>query len=507
MVNVTFTKQFLKEKIFSHPQYPSLLCLTDTLEEYGIKTIPVSIGVERLIEIPLPAIVQVSNLNGSNFNIITSISKDKVTFYDENGRLKDLSSLEFQKNWTGVSLLIESLNGSRDPEIYNKVKTNRFIKSSFLIVCLSFLLLLIRSIIISEVSVLMLSYFLLKVLGISVSFILLWYQQDKENPSLKKFCTSSKNVDCNSILESKKFQWLDGGINLSLIVFSYFIAGLGSLIILNFSNITFLAWLSLVTFPVVILSFYFQAFVYKKWCKFCLLIQALLISECFFVAIGSFWKGDLNPDGGLLFLFLFVCVIIAGVLIKPMIRLQEQVFQSKRQLSKLKSNKELFQFSLSRSKKMINDSQGIGILLKGKNPKYDIIKVCNPYCGPCSLIHPELENLFDKGNINLQIIFSSSGGDERKEKTVQHLMAVDSKGSLDYMRSALDDWYGTERKDYNEFAIKYPIYEDLSKQKEKIIAMDQWCKQESILQTPTLFINGYELPSTYSISDLKYLLY
>lgn len=43
---------------------------------------------------------------------------------------------------------------------------------------------------------------------------------------------------------------------------------------------------------------------------------------------------------------------------------------------------------------------------------------------------------------------------------------------------------------------------ELQEQDTKIDAMHDWCKAEQITHTPTLFINGYQLPQEYSIEDL-----
>lgn len=36
--------------------------------------------------------------------------------------------------------------------------------------------------------------------------------------------------------------------------------------------------------------------------------------------------------------------------------------------------------------------------------------------------------------------------------------------------------------------------------------MEKWCKETDIRFTPTIFINGYELPAAYDIEDLNYFL-
>ncbi|REG84551.1 vitamin K epoxide reductase family protein [Algoriphagus antarcticus] len=505
-LRVPHTQQFLKEKILTHPQYPSLLSLSDTLEEYRVESLAAKLGPGRLDELPLPGIVQVSLADGTYFNVITAVSESGITLFDEKGRLKDMPRLDFLKSWTGVCLLVEAGEDAAEPEINQKIRDQRVIKGVAMVCAVSLLLWLGFGIVENGTSGLYLFYFMLKLLGLSISGILLWYQQDKENPTLQKFCSGGKSVDCNSVLDSKTFHLLDGRINPSLLALAYFFAGTGLLGGSAFSAITLLAWLSLATIPVVIYSFYYQAMVIKKWCRFCLLIQGVLVLEVLAVLGGGFLVSGVDVIVVSSLLLLFTGVILGGILIKPMLGLQDKVYKTKRELSKLKSNKAMFELSLSRSKKIQDEPQGLGILLKGKNPKYKVIKVCNPYCGPCSSIHPVLESLFEKGNIDLQILFTPGNGDEQKEKTVRHLLAIESKGNSKLTRQALDDWYGAEKKDYQEFAAKYPMNGELTLQEEKIKLMEDWCKKENISFTPTLFVNGCELPEDYTVDYLKYLL-
>ena len=41
LLGVKSTSKYLKDKILSHPDYPSLLSISDTLEEYQIETLAV----------------------------------------------------------------------------------------------------------------------------------------------------------------------------------------------------------------------------------------------------------------------------------------------------------------------------------------------------------------------------------------------------------------------------------------------------------------------------------
>lgn len=137
-----------------------------------------------------------------------------------------------------------------------------------------------------------------------------------------------------------------------------------------------------------------------------------------------------------------------------------------------------------------------------------IIKVCNPYCGPCAKAHPKLEEVIKQNsNIKLKIIFTSRNtGHDPGAVVVKHLLAIAAKGGNDKTQRALDDWYLANKKDYNDFATLYPMNGELKQQDAKIEAMSEWCKQAEITHTPTIFVNGYRLPENYDVEELKYIL-
>ena len=54
---------------------------------------------------------------------------------------------------------------------------------------------------------------------------------------------------------------------------------------------------------------------------------------------------------------------------------------------------------LVKSRKIETRTEGLGISIYNESAKYHIIKVCNPYCGPCAKAHPVLEDLVNAGKI------------------------------------------------------------------------------------------------------------
>ncbi|MDO8997841.1 MAG: thioredoxin domain-containing protein [Sediminibacterium sp.] len=75
------------------------------------------------------------------------------------------------------------------------------------------------------------------------------------------------------------------------------------------------------------------------------------------------------------------------------------------------------------------------------------------------------------------------------------------------MHQALDVWYTAPIKQYEDFAKKYPLefFEDENLDS-GIKTMSDWCNQNKIIATPTVFIDGYKLPKNYSIDELAYIL-
>lgn len=106
--------------------------------------------------------------------------------------------------------------------------------------------------------------------------------------------------------------------------------------------------------------------------------------------------------------------------------------------------------------------------------KNEIIKVCNPYCGPCSKAHPELEEIIERNpDVKICVVFTATG-EERDMRTapVSHFLAIEGKYGSERAREALDAWYLSEEKNYEQFSSKYPMNGELGEQYDKIKAMD-----------------------------------
>jgi thiol-disulfide isomerase/thioredoxin len=509
LLEVRFTGNYLKEEIISHPQFPSLLTLSDVLEKYHISTLPLKIGKEKLDQIPMPCIVQVRVQGKVYFQTLSRISEDSLGGHDETGKVFNVNREDFLNIWTGVVLAVEKNENAAEPGIEAHLQKEKI--QTFLISGLALFALLAMGFGWYEImgggyGLAAAGFLLLKLSGLVISGLIIWREIDKDNPLVQKLCSGGGKADCNTVLDDTNFKFSDGAISPGSLAFAYFFAGSMTLVtqLPSVSLLPIFAWLSLATLPFVIISFYYQAFKLKKWCRLCLILLGVLLLEMALAWAQQIYQYPIDLSAAASIAFLLIATLLGWIYMKPILDAKDKLYTYKRNLKKLKDDPVIFDSLLSRSKQIRHPTQDLGILLKNESPRYQVIKVCNPYCGPCSEAHPELERLVDAGNIDLQIIFFPNGSmEDLHAKTISHLLAINSKGEPKVTKDALDQWYSAEKKDYAVFAERYPMNGELSQQQEKLLAMKAWCEKEGITHTPTIFINGYQLPKEYSIADIK----
>jgi len=68
-LKIPISKTYLKQQLHCHPDYPSLLSITDTLTDLGIENTTVQIQKDQLHEVTPPFLVHL-NSNGGEFVVI-----------------------------------------------------------------------------------------------------------------------------------------------------------------------------------------------------------------------------------------------------------------------------------------------------------------------------------------------------------------------------------------------------------------------------------------------------
>ncbi|PKP17020.1 MAG: hypothetical protein CVU07_05070 [Bacteroidetes bacterium HGW-Bacteroidetes-23] len=512
-LKVKHTNRFLEDNILSHPDHPSLLCICDTLDKYNIENVAAKIESNKLDKMPLPCMVQLQGVGTTWFCVLTEVSKFGVTYYNQHEKRTRVDKETFLKAWTGVCLLVEVNKNSVEPNIESRLKEKRFTQlmgASLVFLLVSWVTLrFVHAWEVYEHSYFFVAalYFFVKLLGLTVTTALLWYEIDKFNPVLQNFCSGGgKKVSCDAVLDSKYAKILNSDISLSALGFSYFFSTTAGFLIFGLHS-SLIFFFSLITFPVILLSAYYQAFVIKRWCKFCVAVQGLLAIESAIVLGYGLNNQSIDYASLPVLLLLFFISLVGWKAIKPLLNNEKQIQALKIGLGKIKNNPSVLEGLLAKSRKIETKPDGLGLAFKNVNPKYRVLKVCNPYCGPCAKAQPVLDDLYRKGIIDLQVIFTATNAEEDiRAKPVAHFLAIAESADKTTVMESLDKWYTDETKDYDVFAKQYPMNGELQNQSQKIALMQQWCEKEKITHTPTIFINGHELPKEYLVDDLKEVL-
>ncbi|HMJ48198.1 MAG TPA: vitamin K epoxide reductase family protein, partial [Ferruginibacter sp.] len=338
------------------------------------------------------------------------------------------------------------------------------------------------------------------------------YEIDKSNPFVKSLCTAGTQTNCDAVLNSKAsgiagIKWSEAG-------FFYFAASVLFLFSPALSFAEKIPWLAIgatASAPYIFFSIYYQYKVVKQWCPLCLAVQAVLLIE-FVWSVMAYWQGPVwlpvSTVIGITILTSILLPVMAWFFVKPLLHKTKNVDTYEAAYKRLLYNPDYFNQLLQQQQEAPGGWQQLGITLGNPNAANTILKVCNPYCGPCGKAHPELEEIIAHNkDFNLRVIFTAtSSEDDRANKPVTHLLAIAANNNTARTQQALDDWYNADKKDYEAFAAKYPMNGELKKQAAKIDAMDHWCREAGIAATPTIFINGRLLPQDYNINELKNIL-
>ncbi|HEY2583244.1 MAG TPA: vitamin K epoxide reductase family protein, partial [Mucilaginibacter sp.] len=529
LLNVKISESTIKKELEQHPDYPSLLSISDVLKSYGIENIGIKFNHNKFTEIPVPFITQFKSVERGIqfFTVVKDIKENIIHFLDpEKHSWRVLAKDDFLKRCSGVALLTEAGDdaGEKNYVKIRKEEKRKNVLQYFAILFIPVAVVIAGIIALLQYGTSTLLPFVFSIFTLAggvVGALLLWYELDQHNPVLQQICNAGKKVNCSAVLQSKASKV--AGVSWSSIGFSYF---MGMLLLFLFFGITSpvvlsaVSWINAIAVPYVLFSLYYQWHVAKQWCVLCLSAQGLLVLQLTTALLGGWYT--LLPFGAIrdeLFspttLTAFVIPFIITAILVPSLQKAKEGKRYYTELQKLKHNRQIFEALLQKQKEVTENPQGLGIILGNPNAPYKLIKVCNPYCGPCAKAHTPMEELLhNNSDVQLQILFTATNTEgDIKTPPVKHLLAIAANNTEAIVKQALDNWYFAEKKDYETFATKYPMNGELKQQEAKIGAMKNWCDKTTIAFTPTFFVSipnhdgftrYYQLPEIYSVADLKY---
>ncbi|HEY6900860.1 MAG TPA: vitamin K epoxide reductase family protein [Puia sp.] len=498
-LNIHVSKTYFDEQLRSHPDFPSLLSVTDTLDDLGIENIAASVEKEQLQDIPLP--------------FLTHNYEGRLDLIDDRSKL---DSPGFSNGWDGIVLAAEKRDTSNDVDKKSLIERNR--KMYFL----SFLALAITGFSVltlcQNFTTLNLLLLLTSLPGIAVSVLIVFNELGIANELTDPICMQGDKIDCNAIIRSGGLSsWISWG-DIGLV---FFLSQWASLIVFAlFDQLPLLLPVFKIaatgSLGFILFSVYYQWKVAKKWCLLCLSVALLLIVQ--FTAVAAM-QPEWLPSGLTAPIFILLSAIaIFSVWFLVKTNLRKNIELQKKQLvfSRFKNNPKIFSALLKQQRRAEIIPLENELEIASPEAPLKITVACNPYCNPCAHTHTILHQLADKhaGDLSIAIRFtvSESNPGNRKDQAVEKILkSVFSEksrsGNAGYIGTVLGDWFSD--MDLQEFSKKYNAgYQEATEDSVRNTLKNhaRWAADTGIAFTPTVFINGYELPRQYTVADLPVLV-
>ncbi len=488
----------------SHKEYPSLKSVTDSLDYFGIENIAAKVPTEGLDRMPdhFLALINSDATHGIDEMVFVQKKKGKLYYSTTANKKIKTSPSHFTSIWTGTVVAVEEQQQKGTSAWAKQLNFNTL--AAVLIFTIAFTLWTI-----SGVNLLEISYGIISLVGIVAS-----YYVSKEDLGIKDQLTAkvcgviSKNTDgCSTVINSKEGKVFDqfGLGDLSMV---YFI-GLFLLITLTGFNNSFLYTLSLCTLPVILFSYYLQAFKLKQWCLLCLVISFVLLSQ-FAVLQLTFTVWDFSLHYTITAILIAVVTGFSWFYIKKLWKDRLLLQATRTEYYKFKRTKEFFfqalkkkdPYSVSTLDPQINISFG------RKEAPIKIFAVTNPLCGFCQEPFMAYDSLLSKypQDVQLNVIFNVPTDTENKANQISStIIGLYQKNEAEAY-DALKAWF--KDKNVETWQSTYGISPVLFMFPKKVIqAHLEWCVENSINYTPETIINGYSFPrEEYKIDDLQYFI-
>ena len=509
-LKIRFSTGGLQQLLEKHPHYPSLLAISDTLEEWHIYTHAMKISKDRYdaTAFEYPFVAHLS-ADGGQFMLIQRIADGQVHYSNEKHTHAIMKETEFLRIWSGVILYAEAGEDSGEPSYRTGQLRDLLTRMRIPLLLFTILTALLAGIPYSSISTGYGLLLALKAVGVAVCVLLLMHSTDSGNPFIQNLCSLGRKNNCNAILRSEGSS-ITGWLSWSEIGFFYF-AGTLLAMLMAPASMPLLSWLTILALPYTIYSVTYQ-YRHKNWCVLCCTVQVILWAEaaCLWLShkVASVAEIAAIPFRDYCMFCLALLLPVAGwAFIKPFLSRVVQFRPLQQQLNRIKFNSQLFNQVLKQQPCYAVPDKLMPLQIGNPAAQTVITMVSNPFCGPCGTAHHTLNTwLKTRDDLLLKIVFATSGDDnDHRTKVARHFSALAALNDPLLVEKALHDWYTQGSKNYEDWAAQYPVHIN-GELKDITENQKAWCNMADIRFTPTILINGYKLPEPYKPEDIRYLI-
>jgi|AntRauTorckE6833_2_1112554.scaffolds.fasta_scaffold03987_6 uncharacterized membrane protein len=504
-LNIPISGRYVKKLVLSHPEYPSLLSVSDVLERLGISSQIASVNKNQLNKLNPPY-------------LLFQDSQDELILIKSNKQFEKIISQHDAERIIFIKIEPIQLKGTISNERHYNIERRNKWSLSLLFSSLFILLLINLS---SSFSVTNLTLTFTSIAGVIVSAILEAKRIGYSLQEIESFCKTEQGDSCEKVINSKGSKLF--GMSLSQLAFSFFATQL-LVILLNLSQygnlnscLNLLVVGSFLTIPIMVYSLYYQRVKMKVWCKLCLVINGVLLIQILFFST--------HLDSQLLFassiqlseifttslFFIGIASLVTFVVNKYQIT--KEILSKELESSRIKNTSDVFLHLLSKSEKIIPSNIEKEINIGYPDALIHLIMAISLSCKPCRMSFSTIVELFTlypkKLKITLRVKasqFRPTGQILPSSYLIHYWETQISQSSNEYQKTLnlFNDWFQTGN--LKSFTSKYPLDIENYKMSDDELNHYKWFDKQKITRTPTYFLNGHEIPKEYNIEDLALLI-
>lgn len=474
----------------SHPNFPSLYAITDTLTALDIEHLAVKLPSEHFSELP-------NEFLAIYDEALVSVRKKKqgVVVASEKSKHEKMETEQFISGWSGVVLAIEPT-----PEkLAGKTSAK---KTGNALLLLPVLLLLVLWLISKKPSLNEAATLGLSLMGLFTGILIIREKLGFGNAITEKFCSGKQSVSCSEVIKSDT---LFLGMGFSEVPFVFFAISALAMLMQPSPSSSILGSCALLSLPLVLYSLWLQKFRLKKWCPLCLAVAAVLLLEAslFLAAPFSFslFSGDYFALA-----FSVITVLPMWLVAKPNLTEKAAAKLEIEGLRKFKRNYKVFDF-LAQAVPCAVELTGMQGLQFG-NPAAEskLTLILSPSCIHCHKAFKEGHDLVAAfpGKFWMEVLFNVNPKniDNPFKEVVLQVLTINGERPQT-AREALSDWH-IEKKPLKDWLHKWRSNEIDRNAEQQLQRQYDWCFQNGYNYSPVRMINGKVIPFEYSVEELRF---
>lgn len=487
LLNLNFKETFKLQKLMKLTENLNLdQKFAYIMTGFDLKNYWINLPVERLDEIPLPAL---SLLNSSSsFPVPIQIEKIEagvIEFIDVKSNRKTASITDLFKGESAYVLLFEN---DRAPNSNRSLVGLDFDFSNFMMGGFLVFAFILFAILFPVLETSMLLVFCLSIIGVFAFLFIINHALENEYQLINRVCNAS-NSNCKEIFKFRPFDSIF--FDFKLLGLAYF--STVSLIIIvsvflpsQFSGCLFL--MAIMGIIGVLSSWAIQFFHFKKKCLICILISLVICVLVFLIFNASnvlpSFSQLLISSGFYVFSYFGSYLYLSS---------QEYKTVSESLVAEsiaIKSNSKVFNFLLDEmNKSELPELDDIPVCF-GNKEGHELGLVISLKCNKCyEMLNDLIGFISTFENAHLKIWFAGSKDITIEERQVLNLLLHDSiRTNLTLFKEVMKEWY------------EYGSIREVNSTENKDLFI------KGITTTPMVFLNMKVIPTYYQYKDIKFLL-